>query len=74
MLRAIVETLERTQMTDTHALRTGLGGGDPARMRGDDRAMRRDIDRQYHLHYWQCADGTVELASVVVHNDFSIPE
>ena len=74
VLRAIIETLERTNMAHTHALRTGAGGGDPARMRGDDRAMRRDVDYEYHLHYWQSADGTVELASVVTHNDFSIPE
>lgn len=74
VLRAIVETLERTNMTDTHALRTGPGGGDPQRVRSGDRAMRRDIDYEYHLHYWQCEDGVVEVASVVMHNDFSIPE
>ena len=74
VLRAIVETLEDTSMADSHALRTGPGAEDPQRMRGGDKAMRRDIDYEYHLHYWQCADGTVEMASVVVHNDFSIPE
>ena len=74
VLRAIIETLEGTNLVDTHALRTGPGGGDPPRMRGGDRAMRRDVDHEYHLHYWQTADGTVELASVVTHNDFSIPE
>ena len=74
VLRAIVETLEHTSMADSHALRTGLGAEDPRRMRGGDKAMRRDIDYQHHLHYWQCPDGTVEIASVVVHNDFSIPE
>ena len=74
LLRAIVETLERTSMAATHALRTGSGGGDPQRMRENDKAMRRDIDYEYHLHYWQCDDGAVEIASVVTHNDFSIPE
>lgn len=74
VLRAIVETLERSNMADTHALRTGPGGADPQRMRGGDKAMRRDVDYEYHLYYWQCSDGTVEIASVVVHNDFSIPE
>ena len=74
VLRAIVETLEHTSMADSHALRTGPGAEDPQRMRGGDKAMRRDIDYEYHLHYWQFADGTVEIASVVVHNDFSIPE
>lgn len=74
VLRSIVETLERTSLADTHALRTGSGGGGPQRIRGGDGAMRRDIDYEYHLHYWNCEDGVVEIASVVVHNDFSIPE
>jgi hypothetical protein len=43
-------------------------------MRGRDKAQRRDIDYEFHLHYWECANGTIELASVVHHNDFSIPE
>ncbi|MBN2137804.1 MAG: hypothetical protein JW720_08355 [Sedimentisphaerales bacterium] len=74
VLRAIVETLERANMADAHAIRSGPGGGDPQRTRASDRAMRRDIDYEYHLHYWQCEDGTVEIASVVVHDDFSISE
>ena len=74
VLRAIVETLERSSVADTHALRIGPAGGDVQRTRNGDKAMRRDIDYEYHLHYWQCVDGTVEIASVVVHEDFSIPE
>jgi len=73
VLRAIVETLDGENMAAVHVLRTGSGGDDPQRMRGADGAMRRDIDYEYHLHYWQCDDGTVELASVVTHNDFTIP-
>lgn len=74
ILRSIVETIEGQNLQAVHALRTGLGANAPQRMRGSDRAQRRDIDREFHLHYWDCADGTVELASVVYHNDFSIPE
>ena len=74
ILRSIVETIEGQNSPAVHALRTGPGGDDPQRMRGSDKAQRRDIDRQFHLHYWECADGSVELASVVYHNDFSIPE
>jgi len=74
VLRAIVETLDGINLGDVHSLRTGTGGGNPQRMRGEDKAMRRDVDQEYHLHYWQCQDGIVELASIVVHNDFSIPE
>ena len=74
ILRSIVETIKRHNLPAVHALRTGSGGNDPQRMRGPDQAMRRDIDRELHLHYWKCADGTIELASVVYHDDFSIPE
>ncbi|WP_437193952.1 hypothetical protein [Planctomicrobium sp. SH527] len=73
ILRSIVETISQENLRAVHALRTGSGGNDPQRMRGSDKAQRRDIDRVFHLHYWECDDGTVELASVVYHNDFSIP-
>ncbi len=74
ILRSIVETIKNQNLAAVHALRTGPGGNDPQRMRGNDKAQRRDIDREFHLHYWECADGTIELASVVYHNDFSIPK
>ncbi len=73
ILRSIVETTNGQNLQAVHALRTGTGGNDPQRMRGSDKAQRRDIDREFHLHYWEYSDGTVELASVVYHNDFSIP-
>lgn len=74
ILRAIVETLRGKKLADVHPLRVGEGGNAPQRMRGKDRAQRRDIDYDFHLHYWECEDGSVELGSVVHHNDFSIPE
>jgi len=77
VLRAIVETLEGTNMAATHWFRTGPGGDDPQRVRGSNQATawRRDIDREHHLHYWNCEDGTVEIASVSFpHDDFTIPE
>ena len=61
-------------MEDTHALRESSGGNALQRMRGDDKAWRRDIDREYHLHYWACEVSTVEFACVVTHDDFYIPE
>lgn len=73
ILRSIIETIKCQNLSAVHALRTGSGGNDPQRVRGSDKAQRRDIDREFHLHYWERADGTVELASVVYHNDFSIP-
>ena len=77
VLRAIVETLDEENMTATHALRTGPGGGNPQRRRAVDGAgaMRRDIDRDHHLHYWLCNDRVVELASInYPHGNFWIPE
>lgn len=73
ILRSIVETINGENLSALHVLRTGDGGNNPPRTRGDDKAQRRDIDREFHLHYWDCDDETIELASVVYHNDFSIP-
>ena len=74
-LRAIVETIDKKNLAAVHALRTGLGGNNPQRKRtiDDAKALRRDIDHAYHLHYWELPQGNVELASVGPHNDFSIP-
>jgi len=72
VLRAMVETIDRLQLKDVHALRISDSGGAPQRTRGDDKAWRRDIDVEYHLHYWECEDG-IEFGSVGPHNDFSIP-
>ncbi len=74
ILRAIVETLDKRSLRAVHELRTAKSGNAPQRMRGKDKAWRRDIDNEYHLHYWECSNGIVEFASVVLHNDFSIPE
>lgn len=74
ILRAIVETMNGQNMNADHALRTGKGGGNRQLKRGSDKAQRRDVDEEFHLHYWDCSNGSKELASVVYHNDFSIPE
>jgi len=73
-LRAIVEAIDQQNLRAIHALRESPAGNSPQRTRGRDRAWRRDIDREYHLHYWECGDGSIELASVGVHNEFAIPE
>jgi len=73
--RAIVETVDREDMAAVHAIRTGPHGSDPQRMRGTDGVMRRDIDRDYHLHNWSCRDRIIELASVnCPHDNYCIPE
>ncbi|NQY81841.1 MAG: hypothetical protein HRT36_02075 [Alphaproteobacteria bacterium] len=74
VLRSIVEMAIGKNLSDVHPLRICQGGSSRQRLRGHDKDQRRDIDREFHLHYWKCKDGTIELASVVHHNDFSIPE
>lgn len=73
--RACAETVLEESMFATHHLRKGSGGGDGQRRRGRDGAgaWRRDIDFEFHLHYWATPDGP-ELASVVAHAEMSIPE
>ena len=75
-LRAICDAVDRQNMPAVHALRVGAGGSDPQRRRSSDeaKAWRRDVDHEYHLHYWEREDGSIEIATVGVHNDFSIPE
>jgi hypothetical protein len=73
LLRACAETVLNESLGATHWLRTGKGANDPQRMRGNQGAWRRDIDDEYHLHYWSTERGP-EFASVVQHNDMSIPD
>ena len=75
IIRTIVDTVKGKYLYAVHPLRTGVGGNNPQRIRDLDKAkaQRRDIDNEFHLHYWDCIDGTIELASVVYHNDFNIP-
>jgi hypothetical protein len=75
LLRACAETILGIALAGTHALRTGAGAMNPQRTRrgGAERAWRRDVDQEFHLHYWEGDEG-VELASVVTHGEFEIPE
>jgi len=74
LLRACVETIIGENMAGTHALRSGPGANAERVIRVRDKAaaMRRDIDQEYHLHYWSTSNGP-EFAAMVVHADMSIP-
>lgn len=76
LLRAVAETIDHENLAAVHWLRTGRGGNDPQKRRSGDGAVawRRDIDDDYHLHYWRVASGLVELSWVGPHDDFWIPE
>ncbi len=75
LLRACTETILETDLRDTHALRTSVGGNAKQITRDRDgaSAWRRDVDHEHHLHYWQTPRG-VELVLLVKHDDFRIPE
>ncbi len=61
-----------------HPLRSGTGGDDPVRVRDADGATAWRVSLQVNtpsarrLHFWRLTDGRVELARVVVHDDFGI--
>ena len=75
-LRALAYAIDKQNLAAVHALRTGSAGNNPQRRRtiDDAKAWRRDIDRDYHLHYWELPEGNIEFASVGPHDDFSIPD
>lgn len=59
---------------ERHQLRTGPGGDDPPRTRGADTAWRVSLQvntpSARRLHYWRLPDGTIELSSIRLHDDF----
>lgn len=63
--------------SEPHPLRQGPGPTAPQWQRADGAVAWRCAVKAGRggprLHYWQLPDGTVEFASVVVHDDFSIP-
>jgi hypothetical protein len=71
LIRVCVDLSFGKNLSDSHWLRAGMGPNEPQRKRGDWRAWRHDIDYEFHLHYWRNGD-RVEIANVVVHNDFKI--
>lgn len=74
LARAIVDVALRRNVSKSHELRPKKGGGSGQIVRAKDgaKAWRHDVDYDYHLHYWSKGP-EVELASIVVHNDFDIP-
>lgn len=71
LIRACADILVGRNLVKSHHLRSGKGPNDAQRMRGNWGAWRHDLDDEFHLHYWRHGS-VVELANVVVHNDFDI--
>jgi hypothetical protein len=72
LLKSIADTLLEENLSSTHALRAGVGPSEPQLTRGSEKAWRKDIDYEYHLHYWHSSN-SYEFASLGVHNDMYIP-
>jgi hypothetical protein len=73
ILRACSETILMQRLEDVHAIREDKSGGSAQIMRSGDGAFRRDVDYELHLHFWLTTHGP-ELASIVTHNEMSIPD
>ena len=71
IVRAIRETILREKLDAVHILRKNSGGNSQGITKGKYKAQRRDIDRTFHLHYWDNGK-KLEIANVVIHDDFAI--
>lgn len=71
LLRTLTEDILQINMNSTHELRKSKSGNSDQKTCGDYSAWRRDIDYEYHLHYWKKGDFIV-FADVVNHNNFKI--
>jgi hypothetical protein len=75
ILNTIVDVYEGLNERQTHAIRTGSGGGDPQKKSGAFAAWRQDVASDVHLHYWKGTDGLIELSWVAhPHDDLYIPQ
>lgn len=71
LLRVCADVLHGRNLENGHWLRVGKGANDQQKTRGQWRAWRHDVDREFHLHYWKFGS-RIELANVVTHDDFDI--
>lgn len=71
LLKSISDLLLGINLSKTHHLRINKGGDSPPKKRDNYIAWRKDIDYEYHVHYW--SDGnSFEFASIVTHNNYDI--
>ena len=72
LLSTMFDVLVERRQNQTHPLRCGQGGDDDQVRQDGFSAWRRDIDYEYHLHYWK-SGRLIQFASIGPHNDFKIP-
>ncbi len=74
VMEVLTGLAEQSTGRELHQLRTSAGGNSAPQSRSDGAVCYR-VSMQIHtpsarrLHFWKCADGTVELSRVVVHDD-----
>lgn len=71
LLRAMSDLILDINLGSTHALRVGVGGNSSQIESNGFKAWRKDIDYEFHLHYWK-SGARIIFANVVTHNDFEI--
>lgn len=71
LLRALFEEILHLNMKDTHELRVNKSGGAKQIEYNNYTGWRRDIDYEYHLHYWK-RGGNLIFTDVVSHNNYDI--
>ena len=72
-LRTTSEVLLGVKAAKSHNLRTSTSGNSASIKSGGAIARRRDLDREYHLHYWSPTTTGLELSVVVPHKVMTIP-
>lgn len=72
LLRACAETILKENQKATHIIRDSNNGAKKRLGSFFAVSWRRDIDYEYHLHYWVYSNN-VEFAAIVTHNDMTFP-
>ncbi|ASF40967.1 hypothetical protein CEH05_18115 [Halobacillus halophilus] len=72
LLRSIADAILDQNLHKVHSLRESRSGNSSQKTYKNKKALRRDIDQEFHLHYW--VEGNhLEFAQLGVHNDMNIP-
>ncbi|MCW2263745.1 MULTISPECIES: hypothetical protein [Sphingobacterium] len=71
LLRSLTEEILKTHMAHTHEIRESKGGNSKQLKWKEYYAWRRDIDHEFHLHYWKKGQTKI-FTDVVHHNNFNI--
>ncbi|MBD1434357.1 hypothetical protein H8B06_16110 [Sphingobacterium sp. DN00404] len=71
LLRSLTEEILKTNLSATHEIRESKGGESKQLKWKEYCAWRRDIDHEFHLHYWTKGKKMV-FTDVVHHNNYNI--